>query len=338
MSEDNLRSQFFNQAEIQFMLFDKDLNVIDVNEILLKEYHLKREQLVGKNILEISPDAIEKGLYGTYKKVIETGESIVIEENQSHPKYGNRYSRIKTFKVGDGLGATASNITEFKNTIEALEIFSYKSSHDIRGPINNILGITEVALNSTEDENSKSFFSLIQQQAKNLSDFLNELLETIKSQNHDVKISVIDFKKIIVDVKKSLSFIEGYNDIVFKEQIEEISNFSFDQTLVTSVFQNLIENAIKYRKSDGEIHDIKITLSKENSVAKISIEDNGIGISESAQQNIFKMFFRATTQSKGSGLGLYNLRYALEKLGGHLKFESTENVGTIFTAYLPNKG
>ncbi|MDA9554972.1 PAS domain-containing sensor histidine kinase [Pelobium sp.] len=334
----HLRSEFFDHAEIQFMMFDKDLNIIDVNEVILKQYHLKREDLVGKHILEISPDAKEKGIYDKYKQVIETGKSIIIEESISHPKYGNRYNRVKAFKVGDGLGATASNITEFKNNIEKLELFSYKSSHDMRGPINNILGMTEIALNSSPDEETaKNYFSIIKKQAESLGNFLNALLETLKTQHSDNEIQVVNFIDTLLEVKKSLCFIDGFNDMRFEENINIKKEFYTDKMILISIFQNLIENAIKYRDREKENHFIKIDAREENGFAKITIQDNGIGISESAQKNIFKMFFRGTNQGTGTGLGLYNLRYAIEKLGGLIKFDSKENEGTIFTIYLPNK-
>lgn len=329
---------FFNNAEIHFMLFDKDLNVLDVNEVLLNDYHLKKEEIVGKNILEISPDAKEKGLYDKYHKVIETGESIIIEELVSHQKFGNRYNKIKAFKVGEGLGATASNITEYKNTIQALEMFTYKSSHDMRSPINNIIGITEIASNTEPDINSiKEYCSVVQHQAKKLKEFLDRLLDTIKYQHHALKIEKIDFELILSETLKSLSFTNGFNEVRVEKEVKVFKDFYFDVSVIQSIFQNLIENSIKYRKKSEEPSFVKVLITRNSDVVKIIVEDNGIGISEKAQKDIFKMFYRATDYANGSGLGLYNLRYTIEKLGGFIKFESEEHKGTRFIVFLPDK-
>ncbi|RVT78364.1 PAS domain-containing sensor histidine kinase [Flavobacterium sufflavum] len=335
----NIRSEFFNNAELHFIVFDKNLNVIDINDSLLKYYHLDYNTIIGKNVLEIGPDIKEKGLYDKYLEVIRTGKPIVIEDSLSHPKFGNQHNRIKVFKVGDGIGITASNITELKDTISALESFSYKVTHDINSPIASILGITNLALNGPNDINElKMYLELAQESAKQLINTLNQINKTLRIQKGDTHVELINFEQIILDVKKSLTYIPGYNVVRFEENIEIIPDFYFDKLIIISLFQNLIDNAIKYRNEKRNASFIKINVSKEeDSTTKVTVTDNGIGIIKDLQKNIFKLFYRATNQSSGNGIGLYTLRYGIEKLGGHIKFESEENIGTTFTIYLPNK-
>jgi len=337
----NIRSEFFNNAELHFIVFDKNLNVIDVNESLLKFYHLDYSTIIGKNILEIGPDIKEKGLYDKYLEVIKTGNPIVIEDSLSHPKFGNQHNRIKVFKVGDGIGITASNVTELKDTISALELFSYKVTHDINSPIASILGITELALNEPNDAKElKMYFELVQESTKQLMKTLDQINKTLRIQKGNNSLELINFKQIILNVKKSLAYLPGYNTIRFEENIEIIPDFYFDKLIINSLFQNLIDNAIKYRKEAQNDSHIKINVSRvDNNFTKITITDNGIGIVTDLQKNIFKLFYRATNQASGSGsgIGLYTLRYGIEKLGGHIKFESKEGIGTTFTIYLPNQ-
>lgn len=335
----NIRSEFFNNAELHFTVFDKDLNIIDMNDSLLKYYHLDYNKIIGKNILEVGPDVKEKGLYDKYLEVIRTGNPVIIEDSLSHPKYGNQHNRLKVFKVGDGIGVTASNITELKNTISALELFSYKVAHDVNSPIASILGITDLALNEPNDVNElKMYFELVQERIKQLMDTLDQVNKTLRIQKGNVHLELINFKQIIFDVKKSLAYLPGYNTIRFEENVEIIQDFYFDKLIVNSLFQNLIDNAIKYRKEGQNDSHIKINVSRaDNNFTKIIITDNGIGIVADLQKNIFKLFYRATNQASGSGIGLYTLRYGIEKVGGHIKFESTENIGTTFTIYLPNR-
>lgn len=146
-----LHNDFYNQAEMHFMIFDHNLDVIDCNDALLKFYHLKKEELIGKNLCDLSPDIKEKGLYDKYRHVLETGEPIVIENGISHSIYGNQVNRIKVFKVGDGVGSATSNITELKNSIEMLSVLSHRISHDVRSPIANILGLADLALDEDTD-------------------------------------------------------------------------------------------------------------------------------------------------------------------------------------------
>lgn len=335
----NLRSEFFNNSELHFIVFDKDLNVIDINDSLLKFYHIDYNKIIGKNILDISPDIRERGLYDKYLEVIRTGTPIVIEDSLSHPNYGNQLNRLKVFKVGDGIGVTASNITELKDTISALELFSYKITHDVNSPMASILGITDLALNEPNDSDElKMYFELVQENIQKLMSTLEQINKTLRIQKGNTHLELIDFKKIIPEVKKTLAYMPGYNTIRFEENIDPITDFYFDKLIIISLFQNLIDNAIKYRKETQNDSFIKIdVLKKEDNTTTITVADNGIGIIAALQKNIFKLFYRAATQSSGNGIGLYTLRYGIEKLGGHIKFESTENIGTTFTVYLPNQ-
>lgn len=333
-----LKAAFFDNAEVHFMLFDKDLNIIDVNKSLLNYFRLTREQLVGKPLIDIAPDAIDKGLYAKYMEVIRTGNPVVIDNNVSHPQYGNQYSRIKAFKVGDGVGATSSNITELKNTIEVLDMFSRRLTHDVRSPIGNILGITELALSESLDhESSKYYCNLIKENAQHLQVILEQVGKTLKIQSGEYTYDLIDFRKIIDDVKKSLSFTPGFDSIYFEETIAVTKEFWFDTSIIISLFQNLIDNAVKYRNAGATKPQILIKVTEEDTNVKIVIADNGIGIKKDLQKSIFGMFFRATTKSQGIGLGLFGVRYGVEKLGGLITFQSVENVGTTFTIFLPFK-
>ena len=336
----SLRSAFFDNAELHFLLFDSDLHVLDVNESLLKHYHLDREVLIGKHIFEISPNAKERGLHEKYMEVIRTGKPIIIEESVTHPIHGNQSNRLKAFKVGNGVGVTASNITEYKNAIESLEVFTYRLSHDIKSPISSILALTALTLDEEEPidyTTLKTYCGLIHESASRLLETVKQVNQSLKIQKQAPYFELIDFYTVINEVKKSLASMEGYNHIDFVENIAYPFDFYCDKTIIVSLFQNIIDNAIKYRNINKEDSFLKIEISGDNSLIKIVFYDNGIGIKKELQKNIFKLFYRATKQSEGTGLGLYTLRYLIEKLGGLIAFESTEGMGTIFRITLPNK-
>lgn len=333
-----LHNDFFNQAEMHFLIFDKDLDVVDANEALLKFYYLKKNQIVGKNLLELSPDVKEKGLYDKYLRVLETGEPVIIENSVSHSVYGNQTNRIKIFKVGNGLGAAASNITELKNSIEMLSVLSHRISHDVRSPLANILGITDLALDeNTDPESMRNYCSLIKECAVSLTTTLKSISNTLRIHEEAFSYTVIDFQKEVHAVRESLQFIDGYNAISFTENIDPIHNFYFDQQLLHSVLQNLIDNGIKYRKLESHDCRIDIRITTGDNYAKIVITDNGIGIDKSFQKHIFKLFNRGTQQSTGTGVGLYLVRTGIMKTGGNISFESESGVGTTFTVIIPNK-
>lgn len=332
----SLHAAFFDNAEIHFMLFDKNLNIIDVNEATLRYYHITKDQLVGKHILEVAPDAKEKDLYSKYREVIDTGKSIIIEDIVSHPKFGNQHNRIKAFKVGDGLGAAAINITELKTTIASLEFFILQSSHDLRSPIASIEGLAALALKRKDNiQEVLQYCSMIKEQAKRTNDIIKQLVETIKVRNEEREIQSINFSQLIDEVKKSLAFMEGFSEVNFIQNIISDQEFYSDRSNLISLFQNLTDNAIKYRNSRADSY-IKITVTDDILGIKIAFSDNGIGIPENLQKNVFTMFFRASEKKNSIGLGLYTVQNIVKKLNGHITFSSKEMEGTTFIVYIPN--
>ena len=100
------------------------------------------------------------------------------------------------------------------------------------------------------------------------------------------------------------------------------------------IFQNLIENAIKYSRNDvSPVVNVKVI--KMGDQLEITVKDNGIGIREEYQSRIFEMFFRANDKVQGSGLGLYILKNAVDKLSGTIDFKSKPNEGSQFQVKIP---
>jgi signal transduction histidine kinase len=103
--------------------------------------------------------------------------------------------------------------------------------------------------------------------------------------------------------------------------------------LLNAVLQNLIENAIKYSSDQSPYVEIKV--SQQGSFILIEVSDNGQGIAEEHQSKIFEMFYRATQNATGTGLGLYILKRSLDRLKGLVEIKSKLGVGSTFTVKLP---
>lgn len=109
-SEKILRN-FINSATDHILLFDSELNIIEINELALKALNLERNVAIGMSLIEISPDLKKSGRYSKYMHVIKTGEPLFIEKLVVHPKYGSLSQEVKIFKVGNGLGIISRDIT-----------------------------------------------------------------------------------------------------------------------------------------------------------------------------------------------------------------------------------
>ena len=152
----------------------------------------------------------------------------------------------------------------------------------------------------------------------------------------DIKNGQIRFDEIVDTAFRNLSYMEGADQIHKEVQITG-SDFYSDPWRIEEIFRNLISNAIKYRKMDNTLHEIKISITIEQNQAIISFRDNGIGINKQNLSKVFDMFYRASEQSGGSGLGLYIVKNAVEKLGGRVTVGSEPGQYTIFEIVLPNQ-
>jgi len=115
------------------------------------------------------------------------------------------------------------------------------------------------------------------------------------------------------------------------------SDFYSDLWRIKEVFRNLISNAIKYRNSQHQSVEISIDINIGDESCCITFTDNGIGIDDDKIDSIFEMFYRASEISEGSGLGLYIVKNAIDKLKGSILVKSKPGQGTIFTITLPNE-
>ena len=146
---------------------------------------------------------------------------------------------------------------------------------------------------------------------------------------------VIQFEKMINETIAVLQFRENFEKIKISILINQTKDFYSDPKFLQSIIQNLLENAVKYSNCLIE-PCIEIVVQEDAKGVLLKITDNGTGISPEFHDKIFDMFFRGTEISKGTGLGLYIVKKAVEKLHGKIELQSEKGKGTIFTIHLPN--
>ena len=225
---------------------------------------------------------------------------------------------------------------ELKIRNAELDNFVYKVSHDLRAPLSSILGLVNLAKLPGNTDNPMEYIELIGSKVEHLDNFIGDVLSHSKNLKMDVSVALVDFGKIIDQTFQDLNYLDGAKGISRIERIEGI-DFYNDPWRISEILRNLISNAIKYRKLDHAASEIGIRVNVDNMRAEISFADNGIGIDEANLAKIFEMFYRATEQSDGSGIGLYIVRNAVDKLGGQISVASRLGQGTRFTIILPNR-
>jgi PAS domain S-box-containing protein len=231
----------------------------------------------------------------------------------------------------------AKNIELEKRNTE-LDRFVYSTSHDLRSPLASLLGLISIAKSNTPHVNGdqKAIFKMMKKSVKRLDGFIGDILDYSRNNRQDVECESIDFEKLM---QEQIEGLEHLNDLVqhkFVVSIDQNGAFFSDNRRIKVILNNLISNAVKYLDPQKPKPEVKIDINTKADKAIICIEDNGIGIKKEHQEKVFDMFYRATSFSSGSGLGLYITRESVGKLNGKINFTSKVGIGTRFVVELPD--
>lgn len=347
-----LRAAFFDMAHSPFVIFDKDFLFVDINDIALRTIPVTREEVVGKHFLEIFPEADSKR-YEAYKEVIRTGVRRDIEEVRLSFQSGEFVFLVKAFKVGEGLGISALNISKLINTIEnqkkdkiklkeinkelieknkELEVFSYAAAHDLKAPLTNLKSLLGILSDESLIKNAGlPIYSKIIQVFDIMSTKLNAVNKVIglKATIGNKK-EKIDFKEIVSTIKDEISEQIKSENIIFEEDFSKCPEVIYNRPHLNSILHNLINNAVKYRKRDVQ-SIIKISTSIYFDKCVLKVADNGIGVDLILNKNkLFGLFKRMHTHVEGLGVGLYIVKFIVNSYGGNIKVTSKVNKGTKF--------
>jgi two-component system, sensor histidine kinase and response regulator len=213
--------------------------------------------------------------------------------------------------------------------------FVYSLSHELRGPLMSISGISKLAKMETDDKGILEYFEMIDEATVKLDDFIYKMLDFYRSTKMDNRVEPINFSDVLEqqmgDYKKKWSL----EDVQIDVDIQQSDSFHSDEAKIRVILNNLFSNAYKFQK-DGVEKKINITIKVENDQAFIIVSDNGIGIEEKHQDEVFNLFHRATQRNVGSGIGLYMVKESIEQLQGSIKLTSSPDQGTTMMVTLPD--
>ena len=228
---------------------------------------------------------------------------------------------------------TIKDITRNKETLEIQKNFITNVGHELKTPLTNIMGYL-VALREEEDYHKRNkFINTVERNAKKLDNILMDFLNLSKIESSRVvNLAPIHVNLLIDEINKSLeNQIESKKvDLSYKLDIQtDYMRIDFEKT--TMILKNLIENAIIYNTNTPKI---KITIEEKFDKYKISVKDNGIGMSKSDTYKIFDRFYRVdkarTSNVAGTGLGLSIVYQLVHLCGGDIDVDSNKD-GTLFT-------
>jgi PAS domain S-box-containing protein len=237
---------------------------------------------------------------------------------------------------------TGQNITERKKEEEKLsasnkELSSFidNASRDLRGPLASIQGL--VNLSRLGINSSQSNMEMIEAATHKIDDTLRQLEKAMKIKSLVQFNDEIDFENLIRDIMKKFTHLNGFGRLKVELDIAFRGIFISNKVVIETILHNIIENAVTYQNPSAGTPAIKVQVLGDKQEIQLIVEDNGTGIEEAMQGNIFDMYFRGNEGSHGSGLGLYLVKKGVDLLKGTIQLRSVAGKGSVFTVLLPCK-
>jgi signal transduction histidine kinase len=215
-----------------------------------------------------------------------------------------------------------------------LDRFLYSTSHDLRAPIASILGLTYLGKLEFGEEKARMFMGMIEERIKKLDGVISDILSLSRTKKFEIKIEPVRLRDLMDDVVADIKFNKNASSIKLDYLYDPTHVFRSDYSQMKIILCNLMGNAVKYHNLDQANPFIKVTFARFEDYVEICIEDNGQGIPEGSLPQIFEMFYRASINTEGTGLGLYIVNEALSKVKGSISVESTFGKGSAFKIQL----
>jgi signal transduction histidine kinase len=217
-----------------------------------------------------------------------------------------------------------------------LDSFVYSVSHNIKAPLMSVLGLLNLAEYENSIEQLHGYHGMMRASILRLDETIKEILDFSKNARHELSIEPIDLKKLIEENLVKHKFMPGYQKLDITTSFEGQDFFFSDYYRVSIIVNNITSNAFKYLDKTKDEPFLHIKISVGRSEVVVEFQDNGIGIDKTLLPRIYDMFFRATDTGEGSGLGLYIVKEAINRLNGKIDIESEFGKGTLFRITLPN--
>ncbi|RZJ30218.1 MAG: PAS domain S-box protein [Flavobacterium sp.] len=349
------RDLIFESIGDAFFAVDQNWSLNYLNgkaeSVLLK----KREDILGKNLWEVFPEYVGTETFHHYHKAMETQTSVEFDEFFFSFQ---KWLEVSVFPSPLGLSIYFKDVTERKlaelqmvelnenlqeytNDLVAanreLRQFSYIVSHNLRGPVTNIIGLArELGDNSYDAETQALFVKSLKSSAERLDNVITDLNDVLQLKSGGVEMKEKIELSTAVDV-----VIKTIQNQIASESGRVDTDFSSVDEIVTvksylhSIIHNLVLNAVKYRKPDVP-PVIRITSAETRDGIELQISDNGLGMDLTRTKNdLFGMYKRFHFHVEGKGIGLFMVKTQIEILGGTISVDSALGQGTTFRLFFP---
>lgn len=226
---------------------------------------------------------------------------------------------------------------ELQKAYDELDKFAYSISHDLRDPLTGVLSAITYALGYDKVKDIHELLLLMQGSILKLDQYIDSLRDYYLLRRGELLLKDIDFNEVAKNIQSFYQISVERSQIDLRTEVDQSATFKSDLSLIELVLHNLLSNAFKYQQESEPYKYIHLSMQVSKGLATIKVTDNGIGIPKEAQEEVFKLFYRASSQAQGMGFGLYNVSTALIKLKGTIQIDSELGKGTTFTVQIPSR-
>jgi len=351
-------------ASSNFVVKDANLKYMLVNQAFADARGLEIDEIVGKSVYEIYDPSTAAELDRIDRQVVQTGRALKFEHSYFQHDGVKREILVEKYPVFDesgalvAIGKIGTDITARKQAEQALQIAKEEAeqladaksdflaviSHEVRTPMNGVLGMARLLADTDLDSEQTEFAETIVQSGESLLGILNDLLDISKLEAGKLQIEEISFdpQSAIYEAVAVLKARAKEKGIALKfDKVGELPRAVFgDPHRTRQVLLNLISNGIKFTY-EGSV-TVKLEAEKLNDQEVeliLSVTDTGVGIPKATQEKIFASYTQGSVEVArkygGTGLGLSICRQLVVLMGGQLSLESTVGRGSCFTLRIP---
>lgn len=344
IKSENLLQELFEDSGAIVLITDEKYTIRYSSSTVQSILGLEPVRMAGKNIFEFAPpDKRERWR----ECLVQAGNSKRAEIQLISSKGEDVYfdvsvsNHIAHHEIR-GMVIMLHDITERKRQHfrlekenEHLDHFIFKTTHDLLSPIHSAMGLLNLAEGANEQDRA-GYLQMARNSLLKLESLIDEVNKFYKVDKMAVAREKIELVPLLEEEIAILKNHPRARNISFELISKGGSEIISDRLRIKTILGNILSNAVKYSDAKKGHSFIKIETNANDDAFSITIADNGIGIAEENITRIFDIFFRATSEASGTGLGLHIVKDTVERLNGKIEVQSQLGQGTQFKINLPN--
>jgi K+-sensing histidine kinase KdpD len=217
-----------------------------------------------------------------------------------------------------------------KMSEEALN-FLYRVSHDLKSPVNTMVGLISLATKEVNDPAINEYIEKLLLAAKKLENLIASLVELTISRKGEPRLEVVRLPELLEQVIDVCGLKNA--GILLKTDLQ-VSDLKTDATILFYILKNILDNSYKYRRENVQL-EVEFSLLENENNYFLNVRDNGQGLEPEMIDNVFRLFYRAHDKVEGTGVGLYNTRVFISKLKGEINVKTVPGKGIMINIRLP---